>query len=425
MELIKKITTELLTNPYIVDNHRDILRNIKKFINLDLNNEQEKILNLNVDSILKETLNHSPYYYIGVNSRYQTLIGYILSDLNSNEDFFSVFKYLISKNNKPEDNLRLTTYLSGSYFNKSHSFKITEEEIISFLKENIINNVEEENKINYLRIILNSFFMENIKDDYGFIKPIKNEIEKVGIENLFCNLDVIFYKLNFLNLENSIKRYELLNKLFDINKLGFAFYKETSIYIDVDSFGTEEKKESYFDWSNYKSRQDLYNYFLDNGLDITKVDIDKVNKLIISQNKMRYMNNQYTYLYEKLIELKNYSLKDIGPFSLDDIKSLSNRNFNLPIIEVEIEDENYKKSIDDFINDIDLQPDKLINLFLNINFKDKELYVKYINEKFHEELLLIQKKCIENNDTLMLSALDSIYFVNNIPSGKIVKRKLF
>ena len=84
--------------------------------------------------------------------------------------------------------------------------------------------------------------MENIKDDYGFIKPIKNEIEKVGIENLFCNLDVIFYKLNFLNLENSIKRYELLNKLFDINKLGFAFYKETSIYIDVDSFGTEEKK---------------------------------------------------------------------------------------------------------------------------------------------------------------------------------------
>ena len=51
--------------------------------------------------------------------------------------------------------------------------------------------------------------------------------------------------------------------------------------------------------------------------------------------------------------------------------------------------------------------------------------MKYINEKFHEELLLIQKKCIENNDTLMLSALDSIYFVNNIPSGKIVKRKLF
>lgn len=398
---------------------KDFLKNRDDFVNkiISINsvndiyfyyNEQQKISNRNIVNIIKNNWDNFSYHGLEVRN--------IIKFLSVEDCVFDLFNFLSEKS---DDNGKI--HLATSLLDMK-STKISKEKLIKFIDDNLLNNIDEFNQAKIIKNIL-SYYMSNhkneIKMSYDSINPILSKINKIGIENIFENFESLFFLAESIfdsRLDSnykSITKYNYLKDNVNLSDLPFSAYIHN---IDKHLIGGQP-----FTWDLYEYNIDVYNKLFDDFFDYRKSDEFKVRNIM---NSRKPFQKKFENIHETFLKIVNYNL-ETHTFSFTGLISIADRDTNLPKLKVKTnpyDDTTFKE----FVNKHGCE--KVSLLMLNLEFKEKDVFLNKLKENFKDELLELEKKLIEENNKQLLDKLNEInlfFQVENNENRVKRKRKMY
>ena len=291
------------------------------------------------------------------------------------------------------------------------------------MRESLKKIDDYDDRLDLYKIILINMYMSNSDDDefnfkYDDIERIINDINIIGINEIVDSFDELFknYQPNSITIGKPLKllidnsdngyinieiidKYLYLKEKCDLSKLNFSFYKESN--------------ENFNDFK-YMINSDLYDLAINEFIDKNRIDEEKLDKIYSNKKNKREANKIYELMFEK----NGYIINEDVFLNLS---FLHNRNPQLPnltwITKNSIDNNDINKSIDNIKSEYGF--DGMLNVIFNLKYDNKLESIKYLKEKYSDELLNFEKELINNSDKELLD----IFHKNMLQDINISKPK--
>ena len=293
-------------------------------------------------------------------------------------------------------------------------------DVFYILEEKKLLNVNDESiKKSMLKLIFEEYiYNRNLK--YDVIDKYKDDINLIGIqniinsyENLFLGENTYFLEMVLLDGYSIVDKCNHCKSIFDMKKVDFDFYKN-------------EKEKTIECFSTYYNNLQVFSVLFKDNLDYDKINTKRFISTLFSYdsyliNKKENTNKYLLNAFAHIMNLNPTLTLNIAAFNrLEIIKNISGNNniINFKILDVD----NIQTNISNYLNNHDLL--NLVNLMTKIDFKEKDEYKSFIKLNYSDELELIEKKLIEENDVFLLNKLaDENLFIKSSKLDSSINRK--
>ena len=432
----KKEKKELIKIDNKKENNEDKLKDKKEYKNKDNNNnlliEKEKELNK-----IKKNIENVP-----VNSKISKVIDELKDNLDSLEGAVNCIEQEQEENNHEN---------KKNEYNKINEFILFKEDILkrinyiskkqneSFMNLEKALKEEVNNKIKEMKSELNKIGINNLNENINLMKNIINENKKkitVIEKKINDENEKLEKKIENLNEELKNKENEKNNTLKELNikenEMNSSIKNSNNQINIIEKIIYDEIKISISNIEQKINEMKGYNNEL-------KKDLSE-NKLIIENNN-KLFNEQFNHLNQKIEQNENYIslLKDKDNFDKKLIQLENNfNNFELKIKNLEV---NYEKNeiekdkviksekingLEDKLNnfeiklnkDLDKAYEKINNLMSELNKKNDNMHIIFDNyevlnnkiNKFENSFKLIDEKSIKTieNENILIKRIDDL-----------------